>query len=515
MYINKRLRAMILSSVMCGGLMLMPTICPAGIVNGLPLPMVSVAQAKVATYTGVGKYITSDFENQQIARQRAIDRAIRNAKDKAGVYLQTYSHSINANLSNDEISAITSNASEVLETECLPVPFEQDGEAGLMYRATVKVNVDDAEVRAWLNRDAQNRTTIVNQNNTVQQAAEANDRQVEDLRKRAQAANTDEERANIKAAYEQVDNEFLLNQKLEEGNQSAYQGDYNGAIAKYTEIIQINPNYTAAYNNRGNVYHEMQNYSAAISDYTKAIELKPNYALAYYNRGLIYQNMQNYNAAIADYTKAIQINPKDADSYYNRGLAYNYKQNYNAAIVDCTKAIELNPQYADAYTCRGVAYDDMGNYNAAIADYTKAIKINPNNSLAYNNRGNAYKNMSNYNAAINDYTKAIQLNPQYATAYYNRGNAYYQLKNYNQAITNYNKAIELNPQHANAYYNRGLIYKNSKQYNEAISDFSNYIRLVPNDKDGYEQRGYCYQQLGDNARAQADFAKAKQLGYNG
>ncbi|MBR1397289.1 MAG: hypothetical protein IJ563_07130, partial [Selenomonadaceae bacterium] len=231
MYINKRLRAMILSSVMCGGLMLMPTICPAGIVNGLHLPMVSVAQAKVATYTGVGKYITSDFENQQIARQRAIDRAIRNAKDKAGVYLQTYSHSINANLSNDEISAITSNALEVLETECLPVPFEQDGEAGLMYRATVKVNVDDAEVRAWLNRDAQNRTTIVNQNNTVQQAAEANDQKVEDLRKRAQNANTDEERARIRAEYERVDNEFRANQLLEEGNQLYYQGDYNGAIA--------------------------------------------------------------------------------------------------------------------------------------------------------------------------------------------------------------------------------------------------------------------------------------------
>ena len=264
MYINKKMRAMILSSVMCGGLMLMPTICPAGIVNGLPLPMVSVAQAKVATYTGVGKYITSDFENQQIARQRAIDRAIRNAKDKAGVYLQTYSHSINANLSNDEISAITSNASEVLETECLPVPFEQDGEAGLMYRATVKVNVDDAEVRAWLNRDAQNRTTIVNQNNTVQQAAEANDQQVEDLRKRAQNANTDEERARIRAEYERVDNEFRANQLLEEGNQLYYQGDYNGAIAKYNEALQLNPKYAEAYYNRGNAYYNLKNYTQSM-----------------------------------------------------------------------------------------------------------------------------------------------------------------------------------------------------------------------------------------------------------
>ena len=50
----------------------------------------------------------SDFENQQIAQQRAIDRAIRDAKDRADVY-QTYSCSVSSNVMNDEIFAITNN----------------------------------------------------------------------------------------------------------------------------------------------------------------------------------------------------------------------------------------------------------------------------------------------------------------------------------------------------------------------------------------------------------------------
>ena len=31
----------------------------------------------------------------------------------------------------------------------------------------------------------------------------------------------------------------------------------------------------------------------------------------------------------------------------------------------------------------------------------------------------------------------------------------------------------------------------------------------------YKLRGLIYQKIGDNARAQADFAKARALGYNG
>ena len=264
----------------------------------------------------------SDFENQNIAQQRAIERALKDAQRQSGEYLQTYSRSINGKLTKDEISTITNNIVEVLEANCVPQSFEQNGESGLMYKATVKVKIDTSGVRAWLKRDEQDRETLISQNKVTQQSDETNDRQVEDLRKRAQAAITDSEREQIRAEYQQLDNYFLANQLLKEGNQLAYQGDYNGAINKYNETLKFKPNFDTAYNNRGNTYHRMKNYTAAIADFNKAIELNPNLAETYNNRGLVYQNMQNYNAAIADYNKAIEINPNYAEAYNNRGVAY-------------------------------------------------------------------------------------------------------------------------------------------------------------------------------------------------
>ncbi|MBR1397351.1 MAG: hypothetical protein IJ563_07450, partial [Selenomonadaceae bacterium] len=147
MYVSKKFRRAIIMSVMCGGLIVFPSVYP---VNNVPMPLVSVADADIKTYTGTGKYIMSDFENQNIAQQRAIERALKDAQRQSGEYLQTYSRSINGNSTDDEIFAITNNIVEVLETNCVPQPFEQDGEAGLMYTATVRVNIDTDGVRAWL-----------------------------------------------------------------------------------------------------------------------------------------------------------------------------------------------------------------------------------------------------------------------------------------------------------------------------------------------------------------------------
>ena len=49
----------------------------------------------------------------------------------------------------------------------------------------------------------------------------------------------------------------------------------------------------------------------------------------------------------------------------------------------------------------------------------------------------------------------------------------------------------------------------------AIIDLNKAIQIDPNNFVYYNDRGFAYQEIGDNARAQADFKRAKELGYNG
>jgi tetratricopeptide (TPR) repeat protein len=61
--------------------------------------------------------------------------------------------------------------------------------------------------------------------------------------------------------------------------------DYDCAARNYSKAIELKPDYTEAYINRGVTYKAKGDIDLAIKDYSKAIELKPDYAVAYYNRG--------------------------------------------------------------------------------------------------------------------------------------------------------------------------------------------------------------------------------------
>jgi len=168
--------------------------------------------------------------------------------------------------------------------------------------------------------------------------------------------------------------DVLFNQGFEKGER----GDYDGAIADYTEAIRLNPNYAMAYNNRGFAYFHKGDYDRAIVDFTQAIRIDPNYAMAYNNRGFAYNRKGDYDRAIANYTQALRIDPNYALAYRNRGISYHNKGDYDLAIADANTSLRIRPN--DAYTLhtRGYAYLGKRDYDRAIADFEAALRIDPN-----------------------------------------------------------------------------------------------------------------------------------------
>ena len=65
-----------------------------------------------------------------------------------------------------------------------------------------------------------------------------------------------------------------------------------------------------------------------------------------------------------------------------------------------------------------------------------------------------------------------------------------------------------------AHCEAGGLYYKLGQYALAVEEFTKAIDLDPKCVEAYENRGITYDDLGEQEKAQADFAKANEYGYN-
>ena len=192
------------------------------------------------------------------------------------------------------------------------------------------------------------------------------------------------------------------------------EGDHSGMMEMLNEAIELNPEFAAAYANRGQgkLYHgeleseqgntleAQKHYRSAIDDYNNAIRLNPEFAAAYKDRafakkllastevatGRLKEAERNYNEAITDYAEVIKRVPSDAATYTDRGTTKKEfgafesergnvpkaQRHYRSAIDDYTQAIECKPDYTKAYYNRGLVRDELGQQEAAKVDFEKA-----------------------------------------------------------------------------------------------------------------------------------------------
>ncbi len=308
--------------------------------------------------------------------------------------------------------------------------------------------------------------------------------------------------------------EILAKLEFERGNFLMVLGRIEESIKAYSDVIELNPSYSEAYNNRGVVYADKGEYNRSIKDFNTAINLNSNDFFAYNNRGNTYSAIGKFDKAIEDLNTAIDLKPDYSHAYNNRGNAYRQKEEFEKALTDLDTAINLNTEFAGAYNSRGAAYHEIGDIDKAIEDFNTAIKIDPNYVSPYINRGRAHGRKGNVNDAIADFNKVIELEPDYAEAYYDRGIAYGKRHAFDQAIADYTKAIELKPDYINAYCNRGSAYLPKGKFDQAIADYTKAIELDPKSADVYGNRGLVWIVLEKWDNAKSDLDAAKRIGLD-
>ena len=302
---------------------------------------------------------------------------------------------------------------------------------------------------------------------------------------------------------------------------------YQEAIECYNKVIEIDPNYSVAIENRNNLIKKIQdeenklkandyfneglnetNATTKLELFNKSIELNPNVSDVYLAKGNTLNNLERYQEAIECYNKVIEIDQNDtialntknnliqkiqdednklkANDYFNKGL----NETDDKIKIDLfNKSIELNSNVSDVYLAKGNTLIDLEKYHEAIQCYNKVIQMNPNNSSeAIYNKGEALYHLNKYQEAIKCYNKALESNPNNSDIYNDKGNALYNLDKYIESIECYNKSIELKPNES-YYFNKGFALIKLKKFQDAIECFNKAIELNPDNSIAYFNKG--------------------------
>jgi tetratricopeptide (TPR) repeat protein len=103
---------------------------------------------------------------------------------------------------------------------------------------------------------------------------------------------------------------------------------------------------------KGYQQQQQGNYDQAIAAYTEALSMNPGYAAAYNNRGIAYRNKGHNDRAIADFTKLLEIDPGDSSGYYYRGYSYFQNGLIDRARADLEQAAKLNRDLLSQHRAR-------------------------------------------------------------------------------------------------------------------------------------------------------------------
>src|SRR4030095_551104 len=147
------------------------------------------------------------------------------------------------------------------------------------------------------------------------------------------------------------------NDLLSQGKELAWQNKLQDAIATFNQVLEIDPDSSAAHSMLAKVYLSMRDVPRARKHMPRALEL------------------EQYNG----------------EYHYLLGLVLKEEKRYPDAILEIRQALASRSDFADAHHVLGNIYVELGRYPDAVSHYQKAIELEPDEPEPHLNLASAYK----------------------------------------------------------------------------------------------------------------------------
>tara|TARA_B100001057_G_scaffold68084_1_gene61817 strand:+ start:135 stop:2219 length:2085 start_codon:yes stop_codon:yes gene_type:complete len=195
------------------------------------------------------------------------------------------------------------------------------------------------------------------------------------------------------------------------GDIYVYKGKFIDAIEIFDKIIQINPELSFIYNNKGFCLLKILKYTESISSFQKAIQYKPDFAEAYNNLGLAFKNVGKNLEAKKNFLDSIKYKKDFFQAYNNLSTITLEENNLEDATKYAKSSIEINQKNIEAYNNLGLIFKKKGDFENSLINFNKVLEINSKYLPTLINIAKSYEELNDNDKALEYFKRTHSIDP--------------------------------------------------------------------------------------------------------
>ena len=270
--------------------------------------------------------------------------------------------------------------------------------------------------------------------------------------------------------------------RYNEGVEAQQAGDLEGAMAKFREAVEADPEFALAFTGIATVAMEQGNYLEAAKAAEKAVTLDPESYRALLLRYDAYRNLGDETKAAAaakalrqagDISEATGRIFREAVDAFEAG-------DMGTAKARFRQALDLDPELAPAYANLAQIYNWEGDSERAAAMADEVLERRPDDVAALKIRYDASIRLGDHDAAATALEPLVAADPEWAaTALFDQAQALFNANRIEEAGTIAEEILEVRPDHPGSLYLAGLCANSAGDTTTAAARLEHFLEVAP------------------------------------
>lgn len=162
----------------------------------------------------------------------------------------------------------------------------------------------------------------------------------------------------------------------------ALSGKYLESLARFDEVLRLEPAYIHAWNQKGLCNYFLERYASAIKCFDKAGSLDSFYLESYNNKGCALQRLDEFGAAIECFDKVESIRAGLFETLNNTAISLMALGDFTGALTCVDRCISTGLVKGSVYVLRSLCFLALDRIGEGLFDLEIALRFDPQSKHA-------------------------------------------------------------------------------------------------------------------------------------